>query len=187
MKKPTTQWLLLTFMLLVLTNLLREALFYSSFGISVIRYTTLTSLLLNPIDYIVTHPIMLAAFAGIFYYYVVHSFAGPERQPSQQFDIAQLTREEQQPSPHRHKDPVPAVLFAVLLLGAGFYEGLKEKQRHEEGILDYKDQIVFISQGARQVEVIGQNHAYLFCLERRASTPIVIPINGVVREIRVER
>lgn len=187
MKKSTLQWLLLTFLLLVLTNLLREALFYSSFGISVIRYTTLTSLLLNPIDYIVTHPVMLAAFAGILYYYVVHSFAGPGRQPSEQFDIAQLSREEQQPSPHMHKDPVPAVLFAVLLLGGGFFEGLKQQQRHEEGILNYKDQIVYISQGARQVEIIGQNHAYLFCLEKRRSTPIVIPIQGAIREIHVER
>ena len=68
-------------------------------------------------------------------------------------------------------------------IGTGIGSGYKLAERIENKELTFDDQIEFVDKNTINVKIVGINSAYVFYVEKEATTVKVTPISGIVRSI----
>ncbi len=69
-------------------------------------------------------------------------------------------------------------------VGSGLANGYKMEKKVISNTLKYNDQITYVTNESKRIEIIGKNSSYIFYAEKNDSKIRITPIAGVIKNIK---
>lgn len=174
------------YLFLIVMGILKDSISYYQLGINILKFSTIMDILISPIAYITSNPIILAAILCFFitsYYlpkYIFKNHQNPKTQKA--FDLKSVegfSVEEKMNYFNMVSLKVLAVVLLSFFVGTGLASGYFTSQRMENKALKYNYKINFNDQEAQQVHLIGTNSIYYFYVIKGQTHLNIAPINSI--------
>ncbi len=170
------------YLYIVILGIIGEALYYSQLDINILKYSTITDVLLSPISKITSNAyFILGVLALTFGSYLVSLRLNTVekrdrfRQLLFKFSISKTAN-------GSLKDTLLMVLSSLLF---GFYVGLDygngtyTAKKLREGSFKYNDRIYFNNNDSTQAEIVGSNTAYIFYVKKNSKSVQISPMGAI--------
>ena len=175
------------YLYLLILGILRDSIYYGLVGINIMQHSTIMDVLLSPIAYLNTNPILFISVLLFAYWILIqpslHRNNREKKWYKKLFDAEKRDQYYLKPGSGPRNLPIAAIMIGSLLLGTGIGAGLKLSDRIEKNSLKRNDKIEFTDGQKEKVAIIGQNSTYLFYVREDANQVSVTPINGVLKRI----
>lgn len=170
------------YLYIVVLGIIGEALYYSQLGINILKYSSITDVLLSPISKITSNAYFILAVMALAFglYFVSLRLNTVEKRNKfrnllYNFSITKT-------ADGSLKDTLIMILSSLLF---GFYVGLDygsgtyTAKKLREGSFKYNDRIYFNNNDSTQAEIVGSNTAYIFYVNKKSKSVQISPMGAV--------
>jgi len=173
---------------LIAIGILSETFYYKQIGIDILKYSSILDVLISPLVR------LTSSFGSIIFisvlillFFRLPSFMVKRRhkkwvQKSIKIEES-MSDEEAKASLLQTFMFVLALSFFGFFIGTGIGSGIRLSDDIEKGELTFNDQIEFINNETIDAKIVGINSAYIFYVEKEASTVKITPISSIVKSI----
>ncbi|MEM6804713.1 MAG: hypothetical protein AAF696_25170 [Bacteroidota bacterium] len=172
---------------LLLLGIIRESIYYGFMGVNIMSYSHIMDVLLGPVAYLTSNPILSLIFLVLLYWVIIQPRFHRKNREKKWYK--RLFNVEKRDQIYKEKSLIPGELpllafgIASLLLGTGIGSGYNLNKRIQSAELDIRDKITFVDGKSEEVRIIGQNSTYLFYVLEGQKQVSISPISGVVKRI----
>ncbi len=178
----------LGYVYLIVLGVLNETLYYNQIGVDILNYSNILDVLISPISKLTSSILLLTVLVIIiFVAFTLPNFLVKYKDKKWFKKSIKL-------EPNLSETEIKSSLlntyifiFAVGLfgffIGTGSGNGFKMLNKIEKEEIDYNDYIEFINGDRANVEIVGENSAYIFYLKKENKTVQIAPINGIIKSI----
>ncbi|WP_289659902.1 hypothetical protein [Flavobacterium panacagri] len=174
------------YLFLILMGMLKDSIYYYQLGINILKFSTITDILISPIVYITSHPIILITifllFASHLYLPKFLSKNKDKKSIQKTFDLKpdeELTIEERKSYYNQIAIKTLAVILLSFFMGTGLASGYITSQRITKGALDYNYKLNFNDEKPQEVNLLGTNSLYCFYVEKGQRHIKIAPIGSI--------
>lgn len=175
----------LGYLYLLLLGALRESVYYNFLGINFISYSDPLDILLGPIAYLASNPVIFLVFAVLtFLVFNQPRFHKRNREKAwyaKRLDVEKWDKVFDHPNPYKGLLPLLLLLIGSMMLGTGLGQGMKTGQKMKNGFEEYEDRITYLDGKIEDVKLLAQNSKYLFFVEPGMKKLTVAPIENVFK------
>lgn len=180
------------YLFLIVMGVLKESVLYYQLGINIIRYSTITDILISPVEDLVSHPLVFAVVVVMAIgAYGLPAFLSKKREKRWVKKVTglknvQMTDEES--STHFTNMFIRILVFILLgfFSGIGVGEGYRQAKRIKTGDLDFSHTISFANGKTVPVHLIGSNSSYCFYVTGDNKNIKIAPV-GSIEQIEITR
>ncbi|MBZ4035036.1 hypothetical protein K6T82_09680 [Flavobacterium sp. 17A] len=174
------------YLFLILMGMLKDSIYYYQLGINILKFSTITDILMSPIAYLTTNPIVLFAVISLFisHYYLPKFLLKNNQKPYVQkmFELKSVEGFSLEEKTSYYNNIALRTLAAVLLsfyLGTGIADGYFTSERIEKQSLDYNYKINFNDDEPQEVSLLGTSSLYYFYVAIGQKHLKIAPISSV--------
>ncbi len=174
------------YMYLLAVGLIHDIVFYKHLGINILKYSSITDVLLSPLVSIVDNQIILAVIVGLMVVLILTKTLLVRLKKSQ----------DQKDEQSGKKTPAYAVFLTqnfVLMgtaisvfsmyIGLGHGKGMRTAKDLSAGSFKMQEILHFEKGHTQKVHIVGQNSLYVFYVEEGKQDLAISPIEGTIRKI----
>jgi hypothetical protein len=170
------------YLFIVVLGIIGEALYYSQLGINILKYSTITDVLLSPISKITLSAYFILLILGIsFISYLVSQRLNTVEKRNKFRKILFNFKIAKNPNGSL-KDTFLMVISSLLFgfyVGLDFGNGTYTAKNLREGNFKYNDRIYFNNNDSTQAEIVGSNTAYIFYVKKNSKVVQVSPMGAI--------
>ncbi|MFD1605002.1 hypothetical protein ACFSJW_00250 [Flavobacterium artemisiae] len=181
----------LGYLYLVVLGILKESLYYYQFGINILNYSSIMDILISPIAYITSSPIILVTIIGMFvYHYYLPRILLKHNQNKFLQKMLELKSIEglstEQAKKYYNEVALKTLAMTLLsfFIGTGIAGGYFTNERIAANKLKYDHTIYFSDDQSRQVSILGTNSMYYFYIAKGQKNIEITPI-GSIKNVEV--
>lgn len=181
----------LGYIYLVILGILKESLFYYQFGINILKYSTIMDILISPIAYLVSNPIIPPVITAmiIFHFYLPNLLSKNNHKKWVQklFELKStegLSIEESKSYYNTVTIKTLAMIFLSFFVGTGIGEGYFKSKEIKNNKLHYDYTLNYNSGESEQIHLINTNSIYYFYITKGSKTVKIAPI-GTIKNIEL--
>jgi len=165
----------LGYIYLLLLGIVSDTLFYNSFGINILNYSSILDVLLSPVKLVAGNLIILFALLFILgVLYLSMRFLPRLQKPAQDGTQGFIWNTFVFGS---------AFMVFCFFIGIGLGKGSKIKSQLAKRITQPDHLLTFNDRHTEEVKVVGQNSVYIFYIPKNGSRVVIAPIAGYVSQI----
>lgn len=176
----------LGYVFLIMMGILKDSIYYYQLGINILKFSTITDILMSPIAYLTSNPIVLFAVISLFisHYYLPKFLLKNNQKPYVQkmFELKSVEGFSLEEKTSYYNSIALRTLAVVLLsffLGTGIADGYYTSDRIEKQSLDYNYKINFNDEEPQEVSLLGTNSLYYFYVAIGQKHIKIAPISSV--------
>lgn len=168
---------------MIVLGILHECLYYGQIGIEILRYSSITDILISPILEITGSITSICVFFAvlIFFFNLPKWLVKIKDKEAWQkmFKIKNdLTSEELQKMLQQFSFVLLLYVLFGFFIGTGIGQGLRISEKIEDKDLIFNDKLTFADGQTDTVCFLGKNSTYLFYMENDTSEVKITPIAG---------
>jgi hypothetical protein len=176
------------YLYLIAIGVLSETFYYKQIGIDILEYSNILDVLISPLVRLTSSfGIIISISILIVLFFRLPNFLVKRRHKKW---VQKSIKIEENLSDEVAKNTLlRAFMFFLALslfgffIGTGIGSGYKLAEKIENKELSHTDQIEFLDNKKINVKIVGINSAYVFYVEKDATTVKVTPVSGIVRSI----
>lgn len=179
------------YLYLVVLGILKESFYYYQLGINILNYSSIMDILISPIAYITSSPIILVVIIGmfIFHYYLPNILLKHNQNTFLQKMLElKSTKDSSIEEAKIYYSNVSIRTLAMTLLsffiGTGIASGYFTREKIDSNKLKYDHKINFSDDQSKQVNLIGTNSMYYFYIAKGQKYIEIAPI-GSIKNVEV--
>ena len=183
------EYLSLGYIYLVILGIVIDVIYFKFFGINILNYSSISDILMAPINTIVNDVKVLVISILIV---GVGAFLMPFLNKSNNLKKALQKSTEGSDSsdkkdvPNKNNGLIPILLlFPLFVIGLKIGAGSATKSRIENGTFVANHSIVFSDNSVKRVKVLGQNSGYVIFVVEGQKELSIVPISGNIKEIKL--
>jgi hypothetical protein len=183
------EYLSLGYIYLVILGIVTDVIYFKFFGINILNYSSISDILMAPINTIVNDVKVLVIsilIVGVGFFIV------PFLDKRNNLNKAlQKSNEESESSgkkdvPNNKNRLIPILLlFPLFVIGLKIGAGFATKSRIENGTFVVNHSITFSDNSVKRVKLIGQNSGYVIFVVEGQKELSIVPISGNIKEIKL--
>lgn len=181
----------LGYLYLVVLGILKESFCYYQLGINILNYSSIMDILISPIAYITSSPIILISIIGIFvfHYYLPGILLKHNKKQFLQKMLELKSTEGfsiEQAKIYYNEVAVKTLAMTLLsfFIGTGIAGGYFTNEKIASNKLKYDHTINFNDAQSRQVSLLGTNSMYYFYIAKGQKNIDIAPI-GSIKNVEV--
>jgi hypothetical protein len=174
------------YLFLIVMGVLKESIFYYQIGINILKYSTITDILISPIADLVSHPIVFISSIVLFgLSYAFPVFLSKRIHKKWVQRSSGLTSKEKlsEEEVGKHFTNMFVKILALTLLsffvGMGIGTGIALSKRIKNDTLKYNHKLTFSSGESEQIYMIGANSIYYFYLTKGNKNVKIAPVGAI--------
>lgn len=174
------------YLFLIVMGILKDSIQYYQLGINILKFSTIVDVLMSPLVYITSHPVILIT---VFLLFVSHLYLPKflsenkdKKTVQKMFDLKPdegLTLEQKKSYYNQITIRTLAVILLSFFMGTGMASGYFTSQRIAKGKLDYNYKLNFNDEGSEEVNLVGTNSLYYFYVAKGQNHIKIAPIGSV--------
>lgn len=179
------------YLFLILTGILKESVLYYQLDITILKYSTITDILISPIADLATHPVLLVAVIVLFIIsYAFPSFLSRKKETKWVRLFSGIKEKDEMDKDQyekRFSDIFVTVLATALLtffIGIGLGEGEKISKKIKSNQIEYNNTIHYINGSSESMYLVGSNSLYYFYLTKGSQHIKISPV-GAIQQIEL--
>ncbi|WET02659.1 hypothetical protein [Flavobacterium sp. YJ01] len=179
------------YLFLILMGILKDSIFYYQLGINILKYSTITDVLMSPISEFTSNPVILATIISLFIIHInLPTFLAKhykKRYVQKMFELkptTDLTTKETQSYYNLIAIKSLAVILLSFFLGYGMAGGYFIKKDIAKNAIKYDSKLYFNEDKPEQVFLINSNSLYYFYLKQGSDAIQIAPL-GSVKNIEI--
>lgn len=181
------------YLFLIVMGVLKESILYYQLGINIIRYSSITDILISPVEDLVSHPLVFAVvILLVMGAYGLPAYLAKRRDRKWVRKIAGLKdgiqMNDEESSTHFTHMFIKTLVFMLLgfFSGIGVAEGNRQARKIKTGNLDLDYTISFGNGKTEPVHLIGSNSTYCFYVTAGSKHVKISPV-GSIDQIELTR
>ena len=174
------------YLFLVVMGIIKESVHYYQLGINILRYSSITDILMSPIASMTSHPItfftvLICMILGLNYPKIVAKYSHKKwaQKTIDLQDVDKLSKEEIANHLAKKSIQFAAVLVISIFLGMGFGEGMFASKRIKNGDIKFKHTLTTISGEKQEIYLLNSNSLYYFFVPKGSKKIQIMPIAAV--------
>lgn len=174
------------YLFLILMGILKDSIYYYQIGINILKYSTITDILMSPIAEFTSNPVILAAIISLFItHYKLPKFLAKNSEVKFVQKIFELksTKDLSEEETESYYNNIAIKSLAIVLLsfflGYGMAGGYFLKEKIENNTLKYDYKVTFGDDKTEMVHLINTNSLYYFYLSKGSHTLKIAPLGSV--------
>lgn len=177
------EYLSLGYLYLIIVGILGDVIYYKFFDITILSYTSITDVMLSPINILFTRLKTLIAFVVVLSLaYVIFKYIVPRYQSQEAKDKNAKVIEEHGSAPQYF---VFALFIFSMFMGFGIGRGQKLSKQIAENNITPTHEIIFSNDQIERVKVIGQNSMFIFYAREGEKEVMIAPLQENIRRIKI--
>lgn len=179
------------YLFLILMGILKDSIYYYQLGINILKYSTITDILMSPIAEFTSNPVILGAIIWLFVsHYKLPKYLAKnshKRIIQKLFELKptdELTEKETQSYYNGIAIKSLAIVLLSFFLGYGMAGGYYLKEKIKKNDLKYESKLNFGDEKSEQIYLISANSLYYFYLTKGNDAIQIAPL-GSVKNIEV--
>ncbi|MBB4804052.1 hypothetical protein HNP37_004132 [Flavobacterium nitrogenifigens] len=174
------------YLFLIVMGILKDSIQYYQLGINILKFSTIVDVLMSPLVYITSNPIILITIILLFasHFYLPKFLLENKNKITVQkmFDLKsdeELTLEQKKSYYNQIAIRTLAVILLSFFMGTGVASGYFTSQRIAKGKLDYNYQLNFNDGDPEEVNLVGTNSLYYFYVAKGQKHIKIAPIGSI--------
>lgn len=179
------KYLPLGYLYLIILGIIKESIFHYQIGIKILKFSSLTDILLSPISDITSEPITLI-FLLVYFLFLFFFVYRRRNSPSikkhflSSKKVKNLSPEDYEKLVNRTMIGYVFVGLFLFFSGLGFGSGAQMNKRIKNQTLSYRNTISLISDTAtHEIHIITINSQYCFYVEKGTTKVQVAPLTAI--------
>jgi hypothetical protein len=170
------------YLFIVILGILGESLYYSQLGINILKYSTVTDVLLSPVSKLTSNIYFILTILGLII--ALYLLSG-RLDTVEKRDILREKLYKLKISKNANGSLIDSLMIVVVGLLFGFYVGLdlgngmNTAKKLNKKSFKYNDSVYFTNSDSTHAEILGSNTAYLFYVKKNSNTVLVSPMSAV--------
>lgn len=181
------------YLFLIVMGVLKESILYYQLGINIIRYSSITDILISPVEDLVSHPLVFSVvILMVMGAYGLPAYLAKRRNRKWVRKVAGLKdgvqMNDEESSIHFTNMFIKTLVFILLgfFSGIGVAEGNRQARKIKMGNLDLDYTISFGNGKTEPVHLIGSNSTYCFYVTAGSRHVKISPV-GSIDQIELTR
>jgi hypothetical protein len=181
------------YLFLIVMGVLKESILYYQLGINIIRYSSITDILISPVEDLVSHPLVFAVvILLVMGAYGLPAYLAKRRDRKWVRKVAGLKNgvqmNDEESAVHFTHMFIKTLVFMLLgfFSGIGVAEGNRQARKIKTGNLDLDYTISFGNGKTEPVHLIGSNSTYCFYVTAGSKHVKISPV-GSIDQIELTR
>ena len=174
------------YLFLIVMGVLKESVLYYQLGINIIRYSTITDILISPVEDLVSHPLVFAVvILMVIGAYGLPAYLAKRRDKKWVRRVAGLKdgvqMNDEQTATHFTNMFIKTLVFIMLgfFSGIGVGEGARQAKKIRAGDLNLDYTISFGNGKTEPVHLIGSNSTYCFYVTAGSKQIKISPVGSI--------
>ena len=177
------EYLSLGYLYLIIVGILGDVIYYKFFNITILNYTSITDVMLSPINILFTRLKTLIAFVVVLSLaYVIFKYIVPRYQSEEVKEKNAKMLEEHGAAPQYF---ILALFVFSMFMGFGLGRGQKLSNQIAENNVVPTHEIHFSNDQIERVKVIGQNSMFIFYAKEGETEVMIAPLQENIRQIKI--
>lgn len=179
------------YLFLIIMGVFKESILYYQLGVNIIRYSTITDILISPVEDLVSHPLVFATVIIMaMSAYGLPAYLAKKRDKKWVKKFAGLNEavqmNDEESSVHFTNMFIKILVFILLgfFSGIGLAEGYRQANKIKTGSLSLDYTISFANGKTEPVHLIGSNSAYCFYVTKDSKNVKITPV-GSIEQIEI--
>ncbi|MBE8724800.1 hypothetical protein [Flavobacterium hungaricum] len=176
----------LGYLYLVVLGILKESFHYYQLGINILNYSSIMDILISPIAYITSSPIILITIIAmfVFHYYLPgillkHKMNKFLQKMLELKSTDGFTIEQAQTYYNEVAVKTLAMTLLSFFIGTGIAGGYFTREKIEANTLKYEHTLVFNDEKSKKVNILGTNSMYYFYISKGQKNIEIAPIGSI--------
>ena len=177
----------LGYLYLVVLGILKESVVFYQLGINILKYSTITDVLMSPIAVITSHPLIFLVFvlASLYpvlmrYIFLKHS---DKKWARPIFGISknknEMNEEEKEAFGNSLLIKIGLMFYLSIFLGIAFQEGRMLSKNIKNNKLKYEYQLTYNTDNSELVSLINTNNEYYFYVVKGTKEITIAPTSSI--------
>jgi hypothetical protein len=184
------EYLSLGYIYLVILGIVIDVIYFKFFGINILNYSSISDILMAPINTIVNDVKVLVIsilIVGVGFFIVpfLNKSNNLKKAPQKSNEESGSSDEKDVPN-NKNNGLIPILLlFPLFVIGLKIGAGSATKSRIENGTFVANHSITFSDNSVKRVKVLGQNSGYVIFVVEGQKELSIVPISGNIKEIKL--
>lgn len=177
------EYISLGYLYLVILGILGDVIYYKFFDITILSYTSITDVLLSPVNILFSRLKTLIAFVVVLTLaYIVFKYIVPRYQSEETKAKHAKAYEEHGAAPQYF---ILALFVFSMFMGFGIGRGQKISGQIADGDFTATHELTFSDDQVERIKVIGQNSMFIFYARENDRDVMIAPLQENIRRIRL--
>ena len=181
------EYLSLGYIYLVILGIVIDVIYFKFFGINILNYSSISDILMAPINTIVNDIKVLVIsilIVGVGFFIIPFLNKSNNLKKALQKSTEESGSSDKKDVPNNGLIPI-LLLFPLFVIGLKIGAGSATKSRIENGTFVANHSIVFSDNSVKRVKVLGQNSGYVIFVAEGQKELSIVPISGNIKEIKL--
>ena len=181
------EYLSLGYIYLVILGIVIDVIYFKFFGINILNYSSISDILMAPINTIVNDIKVLVIsilIVGVGFFIIPFLNKSNNLKKALQKSTEESGSSDKKDVPNNGLIPI-LLLFPLFVIGLKIGAGSATKSRIENGTFVVNHSITFSDNSVKRVKLIGQNSGYVIFVVEGQKELSIVPISGNIKEIKL--